>query len=168
VHSLTIKTSHGRFSARYGEGGLAELYFPETAVIEDSSVPAIVQDWHALTTAAVIAILDGSVPSLLPPLELHMHTDFQRSVWHQLRQIPLGKTASYAEVGQRIGNPGATRAVGGACGANPIPLIIPCHRVLGANQTLGGFSGGLEWKRRLLAIEGITVKPAIVPLTCPT
>lgn len=73
-------------------------------------------------------------------------------------RIPRGATMSYGEIAAKLNNPRASRAVGGACGANPIPLLVPCHRVLAANGRLGGFSGGLDWKRRLLAIEGITVK----------
>lgn len=72
--------------------------------------------------------------------------------------IPRGETKSYGEIAMELHRPLASRAVGGACGANPIPVLVPCHRVLAANGRLGGFSGGLEWKRRLLAIEGIAVK----------
>ena len=72
--------------------------------------------------------------------------------------ITIGQTKSYAEVANAIGRPKATRAVGQACGANPIPVLIPCHRVLAANHKLGGFSAGLSWKEKLLDIEGIEVK----------
>jgi methylated-DNA-[protein]-cysteine S-methyltransferase len=72
-----------------------------------------------------------------------------------LRRIATGRTKSYSEVASVIGKPGAARAVGGACGANPIPVLVPCHRVLAANRRLGGFSGGLDWKRKLLAREGV-------------
>ena len=67
----------------------------------------------------------------------------------------MGRTASYGDLARDIGRPKAFRAVGGACGANPIPVLIPCHRALAANGRLGGFSGGLEWKRTLLAAEGV-------------
>lgn len=72
-------------------------------------------------------------------------------------QIKLGETQSYGEIATSLGNPKAVRAVGGACGANPIPLLIPCHRVLAANHKIGGFSGGLEWKRKLLAREKVNL-----------
>jgi methylated-DNA-[protein]-cysteine S-methyltransferase len=81
-------------------------------------------------------------------------TDFQMSVWDDLRNIPYGKTTSYMDIAKRIGRPNAYRAVGNACGANPIPLIIPCHRVIASNG-LGGFLGGLAMKKKLLEIEGI-------------
>jgi O-6-methylguanine DNA methyltransferase len=102
--------------------------------------------------------LAGRAPRNLPPLDLSAGTDFQRRVWSALRRIASGRTRSYAEVAVAIGNPRATRAVGGACGANPIPVLVPCHRVLAANRAIGGFSSGLGWKRKLLAREGIEVR----------
>ena len=80
-------------------------------------------------------------------------TDFQRQVWKALRTIPYGKTISYGELAGKIGNPKAVRAVGGANGKNPIPIVIPCHRVIGADGSLTGFGGGLETKVALLALE---------------
>jgi methylated-DNA-[protein]-cysteine S-methyltransferase len=80
-------------------------------------------------------------------------TPFQLSVWRELERIPYGTTISYAELARRIGKPSAVRAVGAANGANPIPIIIPCHRVIGANGTLVGYGGGLHIKRSLLALE---------------
>ena len=84
-----------------------------------------------------------------------MGTEFQKSVWNALRKISPGKTKSYGEIAKAIGKPKAVRAVGGACGANPVPVLVPCHRVLAANKKLGGFSGGLDWKRKLLAREDV-------------
>jgi methylated-DNA-[protein]-cysteine S-methyltransferase len=81
-------------------------------------------------------------------------TPFERSVWEELRRIPFGETRSYGEIAQAIGRPGAARAVGRANGANPIPIVVPCHRVIGADGSLTGFGGGLEAKSRLLEIEG--------------
>jgi methylated-DNA-[protein]-cysteine S-methyltransferase len=80
-------------------------------------------------------------------------TEFQRKVWRVLQTIPYGETRTYAWVARKIGHPKAARAVGVACGANPIPLIIPCHRVVASDGSLGGFSAGLVWKRRLLVLE---------------
>ncbi|HSK81639.1 MAG TPA: methylated-DNA--[protein]-cysteine S-methyltransferase [Thermoanaerobaculia bacterium] len=81
-------------------------------------------------------------------------TAFERSVWSELSRIPYGATRSYAEIARAIGRPGAARAVGRANGANPIPIVVPCHRVIGADGSLTGFGGGLEVKSRLLEIEG--------------
>ena len=80
-------------------------------------------------------------------------TPFQRRVWEELRRIPYGETISYAELARRIGSPKAVRAVGLANGANPIAIIVPCHRVIGANGTLTGYGGGLPTKRYLLDLE---------------
>ena len=80
-------------------------------------------------------------------------TAFQRSVWRQLQEIPYGETISYGELARRVGNPKASRAVGSANGANPLPIVIPCHRVIAGDGTLGGFGGGLPTKQTLLALE---------------
>jgi len=80
-------------------------------------------------------------------------TDFQKSVWAALLTIPFGETRSYGEIARQIGQPTASRAVGAANGRNPISIIAPCHRVIGANGSLTGFAGGIEAKRLLLALE---------------
>ena len=86
------------------------------------------------------------------PLEL-IGTEFQKKVWAALVTIPYGETRSYTEIAAQIGAPRAVRAVGAANGRNPIPIIVPCHRVIGASGSLVGFGGGLEWKRLLLNLE---------------
>jgi len=80
-------------------------------------------------------------------------TPFQLKVWQRLCEIPYGETMSYGELARRIGNPNASRAVGLANGANPIPIVIPCHRVIGSNGKLTGYGGGLPIKEKLLALE---------------
>jgi methylated-DNA-[protein]-cysteine S-methyltransferase len=80
-------------------------------------------------------------------------TEFQQSVWSALQKIPYGETTTYSTIAARIGRPAAVRAVGAANGANPIPIVIPCHRVIGASGSLTGFGGGLDVKRQLLAME---------------
>jgi methylated-DNA-[protein]-cysteine S-methyltransferase len=81
-------------------------------------------------------------------------TEFQRSVWWKLAGIPYGETISYAQLASRVGKPSATRAVGAANGRNPLPIVLPCHRVIGADGSLTGFGGGLPTKQFLLALEG--------------
>jgi len=88
------------------------------------------------------------------PMELD-GTEFQRDVWAELARIPYGKTISYGELARRVGRPKGPRAVGQANGRNPIPIIVPCHRVLASNG-IGGYGGGLPMKRALLAVEGVT------------
>jgi methylated-DNA-[protein]-cysteine S-methyltransferase len=85
-------------------------------------------------------------------------TDFQKLVWRELMRIPYGLYATYGEIARRIGKPNASRAVGNALNRNPIPIIIPCHRVIGADLTLKGFAGGLNVKEFLLRHEGIVFK----------
>lgn len=82
-------------------------------------------------------------------------TPFQLKVWKALRRIPFGRTSSYGQIAKMVGHPGASRAIGGACGANPIPLFVPCHRVLASDGRLGGFGGGLAMKEQLLSNEEI-------------
>ncbi|MBX3461291.1 MAG: methylated-DNA--[protein]-cysteine S-methyltransferase [Planctomycetes bacterium] len=89
------------------------------------------------------------------PLDLSTGTEFQRAVWRRLQRVRFGKATTYADLADEIGHPDSARAVGNAVGSNPLPILIPCHRVLAANGRLGGFSGGLARKRKLLAIEGI-------------
>jgi len=79
---------------------------------------------------------------------------FDRRVWDALREIPYGQTMSYGDVAQRIGETGAARAVGRACALNPVPILVPCHRLVGAGGRLTGYAGGLDAKRKLLALEG--------------
>ena len=156
-----IETEDGCFTADFSALGLARLSFPaapggkipKPAIAEQSSAsppPA----WLKQTRAAIEAVLAGRAPRVFPPLDLSCGTPFQQLVWQALREIPLGETRSYGEIARGIGRPRAVRAVGAACGANPVPLLVPCHRVLAANGKLGGFSGGPEWKPRLLRREG--------------
>ena len=153
---LPISTRDGKFIAHYSEKGLAGLNFPskQNKIIPDGETPAKIRKWHRTTETALKNILAGREPKEFPPLDL-AGTAFQKSVWNALRKISPGKTKSYGEIAAAIGKPKAVRAVGGACGANPVPVLVPCHRVLAANQKLGGFSGGLDWKSSLLKREGI-------------
>lgn len=89
------------------------------------------------------------------PLDLH-GTPFQLSVWKEMLRIPAGSTRSYGEIARRIGRPTAFRAVAQACGANPVPIVVPCHRVVGSGGRLGGYTGGLDRKITLLASEGVS------------
>jgi methylated-DNA-[protein]-cysteine S-methyltransferase len=90
------------------------------------------------------------------PLELS-GTDFQQGVWRALTEIPYGETVSYAELALMVGRPQAYRAVGQANGANPIPIVLPCHRVVASGGGIGGYGGGLPMKRKLLALEGAEI-----------
>ena len=156
--ALAMPTADGVFIARYSVKGLAGLTFPGSGragapraqCVAPAAVPQTIRRWHRAATAAVKRALAGRPPRLLPPLDLTRGTAFQQRVWSALLNIPLGETRSYGELARMLRSPRAYRAVGGACGANPIPLLVPCHRVLAAQHRLGGFSGGLKWKRLLL------------------
>jgi len=158
---LSIVTDLGAFIAGYSERGLAELRFPSdrraAALKSGATASTRIQQWHRVTGAAVKATLAGCTPESFPPLDLSVGTAFQQSVWRAMIRIPLGRTNSYGELADAIGQPKAVRAVGGACGANPIPVLVPCHRVLAAHHQLGGFSSGLGWKRELLTREGVNL-----------
>jgi len=159
---LPVKTDAGEFTAGYSATGLAGLDFPKAGrasprAAQKAASPAKIRGWHRLTAAALKNVLAGRAANKLPPLDWAGRTEFQKSVWRQLLKISPGQTKSYGEIAKAIGKPKAVRAVGGACGANPIPVLVPCHRILAANKRLGGFSGGLDWKRKLLAGEGVSL-----------
>ncbi len=96
------------------------------------------------------------------PLDMH-GTPFQLSVWHELCNIGYGQTCSYGDIARAIGHPKASRAVGAANGANPIAIIVPCHRVIGSNKTLTGYGGGLPMKSWLLSLEGVINAQPLLP-----
>lgn len=119
--------------------------FPGSALEcnEDALAPYITE---------LTAYLQGELDSLTLPCDVR-GTPFQLAVWQALRAIPYGQTRSYADIAEGLGNPAAVRAVGTAIGANPVLIVIPCHRVIGKNGTLTGYRGGLDMKKRLLELE---------------
>jgi methylated-DNA-[protein]-cysteine S-methyltransferase len=110
---------------------------------------------------ALRAYFDGELTAI-DHLQVAMSgTEFERAVWGALRDIPCGETCSYGEIARRIGRPTAVRAVGLANGKNPVGIVVPCHRVIGANRALTGYGGGIERKRWLLAHEANRVTPSL-------
>ncbi len=159
---VVIPTPDGDFCAEFSALGLIRLAFPQSQPLRPataSSAEAPPADWLQRVRAAIVACLAGRAPGSLPPVDLSGGTAFQRQVWQALREIPRGQTRSYGQIARQIGRPDASRAVGAACGANPVPLLVPCHRVVAANGKLGGFSGGAGWKPRLLHAEGSWPSP---------
>lgn len=126
------------------EGALRRR-FPKATVLPDDGVIA---EWAQAAVAAVDR--PGEAPEL--PVDVR-GTAFQESVWRELRKIPLGETRSYAEIAAAVGQPGAVRAVGTANGSNPVAVLVPCHRVIRSDGSLGGYAGGLDRKRKLLDAE---------------
>lgn len=108
---------------------------------------------------------DGRLQKFTIPLDLE-GTGFQCSVWHALQTIPYGVTASYGAIARKIRNPKASRAVGAANGQNPVSIIVPCHRVIGANGKLVGYGGGVPIKEALLELEGCVVKANTTAKSC--
>ena len=104
-------------------------------------------------------------PASAPELPIDVRgTAFQEAVWRELRRIPLGETRSYADIAAAVGQPNATRAVGTANGSNPVAVLVPCHRVIRSDGTLGGYAGGLDRKKKLLAAEGVREAAPRLPL----
>ena len=133
------------------DGGLRRIDFLKTKVKVDASwrndAAALKETLHQLRLYFAGELEEFDL-ALAPE-----GTSFQLGVWHQLCKIPYGETISYGELAKRVGNPNASRAVGLANGSNPIPIIIPCHRVIGSNGKLTGYGGGLPIKEKLLALE---------------
>ena len=135
------------------DAGLRQINFPQNGKPSTSD-----SRWHEDASALretirqLRAYFAGEIESFDLPLA-PAGTPFQQKVWSDLRKIPYGETISYGELAKRIGNPNASRAVGLANGSNPIPIIIPCHRVIGSNGKLTGYGGGLPIKEKLLALE---------------
>ena len=122
------------------------------AIREDHPGPSAANALCQETRRQIEAYLRGKLEVFDLPLEARGQ-DFQRRVWDLMQEIPFGKTWTYGEMARGLGQPGASQAVGNACGANPIPLVIPCHRVVASGGRLGGFGGGLDMKRWLLSLE---------------
>lgn len=127
--------------------------------------PRAVWQEDAEKTAELARQLDEYFAGQRQRFELELAPEgspFQQEVWRYLLQIPLGQTRSYGEVAKALGQPGAARAVGRANATNPIPIVIPCHRVIGSDGTLTGFGGGLPTKRELLRHEGVASQASLL------
>lgn len=155
TRAVPIVTSAGDFVAHFSERGLARLEFPHRSrkPAAPDRLPTPHRDWPRLTRRALELVLAGKPSGQLPPLD-PAGSAFQQEVWAALRDIPLVEVRTYAALATALGRPRAARAVGNACGANPIPLLIPCHRVVTSGGGMGGYSGPPGWKRKLLGLEG--------------
>lgn len=166
-----VNTPWGAFLATASASGITRLHFPgehpprqHESPPDNSEENADAKRWLTLLDAELNEYLNGKRRSFSVPVDLSFPapqspedgrapaTPFRLLVWEAMRRIPYGQTTTYGELAARIGSPKAVRAVGGACGANPVPVIIPCHRVVAAGG-IGGFSGDLNLKRALLELE---------------
>ena len=128
----------------------------ESELREQSTEPMLQEKSPSLESARrqLLDYLTEKRKSFDVPLDLTGGTSFQRKVWRTLQRVPYGKLRSYQWIAARVGGPQYARAVGNAVGANPLPIVIPCHRIVAHDASLGGFSGGLSMKRKLLSLEG--------------
>lgn len=146
--SAALPTALGTFEATFSDEAVRQLRFPNQSSGDTRST-----DTRARLLAEELdAYLRGDLTEFSVSVDLQ-GTAFQLSVWNALREIPYGEVRSYQAVAEAIGRPSAVRAVGAANGANPVPVIVPCHRVIGSNGRLVGFGAGVEWKLRLLGTE---------------
>jgi AraC family transcriptional regulator of adaptative response/methylated-DNA-[protein]-cysteine methyltransferase len=152
---LVAMTDRGLCSVTIGENDeeleqqLRNEFFAAQIDRADSSLDQVVSD--------VLGLMENKMPHPHLPLDIRA-TAFQRQVWEKLRSIPYGETLSYGDVAKALGNPGAMRAVGSACGKNPVALVIPCHRVVREDRSLGGYRWGLDRKKKILEQERATRK----------
>jgi O-6-methylguanine DNA methyltransferase len=159
VAAATIKTPLGKIWVLATETGLRQIRLSDTEAPTRPEMDArgwkLVRKgkWTDPARRLLERYLEGRERRLEIALDLAYGTPFQRGVWDAARRIPYGAVVSYAELASMAGGTGAFRAVGNALGANPVPIVVPCHRIIHADQSIGGFSSGLRWKRHLLTIE---------------
>lgn len=149
-----LKTKLGKFYIKYSDKGLSLLSFtipPGVKFVRDES------SFAKNLTNELNDYADGKLKEFTIALDIQ-GTEFQKEVWRELTRIKYGEVKSYGEIAKVIDKSGGQRAVGGANNKNKIPILIPCHRVIRADGTLGGYAGGVELKERLLEIEGVAIK----------
>lgn len=175
IHTIVLQTALGRVTVAWKDGRLREIRLERlerntaiqrSFVIEGRAPNA---QGEAIVSALTGYFSGEKVAFPEPPIE--DATPFQQAVWRATREIPHGETQTYGQVAETLGRPKAARAVGAALGKNPFPVVIPCHRVVGASGALTGFAGGVEWKAALLALErprlGSGEKQLLRPRTAP-
>jgi methylated-DNA-[protein]-cysteine S-methyltransferase len=145
---ISVETPIGRFGAAFSARGLRRLGFPGSDLAEEGDGGAAA----ALLESELNDYFQGRLVRFTVPLDLQ-GTAFQSEVWGRVLEIPYGCTRTYSEVARAIGRPLSARAVGAANGANPVPILVPCHRLVGASGDLTGYGGGIELKPWLLRLE---------------
>ena len=160
VRFAAFKTSMGWMGVALTPRGILRLSYPAQHMakaldaVARGGGEAAAEDPRVATLAEELeAFLQGKAVVFSVPPDLSAGTPFQRRVWAALLKIPRGETRTYQWIARRLKRPTAVRAVGAAVGANPIPFVVPCHRVIGSDGSLCGFAGGIALKRRLLAME---------------
>jgi methylated-DNA-[protein]-cysteine S-methyltransferase len=159
---LMFKSRWGWMGLAESERGLTAIVLPQRSKGAVAAALGIQVTTEARSSSVtlraaqkqLVEYLGGTRTSFDVPVDVSRGTAFQRRVWKTLRAIPYGQLWSYRGLAARVGGVQYARAVGGAVGANPLPIVLPCHRVIAQNAMIGGFSSGLPVKRRLLALEG--------------
>ncbi|MCC4721475.1 methylated-DNA--[protein]-cysteine S-methyltransferase [Salinicoccus sp. RF5] len=156
-----MQTPIGRLKIVSEAGAIIALdHADEAAVVEGEGGPGEASGVIRQCVRELEEYFSGSRREFEVPISLdHEGTAFQRKVWHRLREIPYGETLSYKALAADCGGPNHSRAVANANGRNPISIIVPCHRVIASDGTLGGYTGGVGKKRRLLELEGLDIRP---------
>ena len=152
--SIHVESEFGTFRLSAVRGVLTQLFLPTQFSLESQStnrgtLSALLEE----AAEQLQAFFAGTLRQFDVPLDATSGTEFQRRVWHELRCLPFGSTTSYSQLAARIGRPEAARAVGAANARNPIPIIVPCHRVVGSDGSLTGYAGGTQLKQRLIEHE---------------
>lgn len=156
--TTTVDSPIGPLTLTASDGFLTRLAMHEQRHAPRVSSEWVRDDaWFAPVTEQLDAYFSGDLKDFDVPIRME-GTDFQRKVWAGLREIPYGSTLSYGELAQRVGRPGASRAVGLANGRNPIAILVPCHRVIGSDGQLTGYGGGIDRKIWLLDLEKAAYK----------
>jgi methylated-DNA-[protein]-cysteine S-methyltransferase len=145
-----FQTSLGKIGIAEQDENITHLYFATEIVLENVDIieTALINE----AFSQLNAYLAGELKQFSLPLA-PVGTDFMQTVWKTLLDVPYGETASYKQIAEKIGNPKAVRAVGMANNKNPLPIFIPCHRIIGSNGKLVGYAGGLQMKQQLLDLE---------------
>ena len=160
--TTTLETPVGRLRLVASETGLREVLFAGEAPSPDGELADGESPVLAEAARQLREYFDGARTSFSLPLD-PIGTPFQLEAWRRLADIPFGETVSYAEQARRVGRPRAVRAIGAANGRNPLPIVLPCHRVIGSDGSLTGFGGGLHVKRALLDHEAGTTRSSSAP-----
>jgi AraC family transcriptional regulator of adaptative response/methylated-DNA-[protein]-cysteine methyltransferase len=157
IRYAMLDTPLGRMLVAATSKGICRLTFDEDVAALRRRFPnARIDRANAAMASLISGVMQAiETPTAMPDLPIDVAgTAFQEAVWKELRKIPAGETRSYADIAAAIGEPSATRAVGTANGSNPVAVLVPCHRVIRSDGTLGGYAGGLDRKRKLLTAEG--------------
>jgi methylated-DNA-[protein]-cysteine S-methyltransferase len=148
--TIVLATPIGGLRVTVADGAVVEVSFG--AALEPEPVQQL-DPVLGVAVAELVGYFAGHHMAFTVPTRFVRGSSFERAVWDQIAAIPYGQTLTYGGIAHAIGEPRGAQAVGAACGRNPLPVLVPCHRVVGANGTLGGFGGGLPRKRRLLQLE---------------